>query len=67
MVHVDRIVLDSNGSLDGNWGSDGLKRAVENLIDNAVKYGFSRAPIKVSLKWHRGRRNYGPQRRAGAY
>lgn len=50
MVHGDRIVLDSNGPLDGNWGSDGLKRAVENLIDNAVKYGASGTPIEVSLK-----------------
>jgi signal transduction histidine kinase len=27
-----------------------VKRAVENLIDNAVKYGSSGTPIKVSLK-----------------
>ncbi|MBA2486686.1 MAG: sensor histidine kinase, partial [Nitrospira sp.] len=40
----------SSGPLDGNWGSDGLKRAVENLIGNAVKYGSSGAPITVSLK-----------------
>jgi signal transduction histidine kinase len=50
MVYGDRIVLDSNGPLEGNWGSDGLKRAVENLIGNAVKYGASRTPITVSLK-----------------
>jgi signal transduction histidine kinase len=50
MVYGDRIVLDSNEPLEGNWGSDGLKRAVENLIGNAVKYGASRTPITVSLK-----------------
>ena len=50
MVHGDRIVLDSNGPLEGNWGGDGLKRAVENLIGNAVKYGTPGTPIKVSLK-----------------
>ena len=50
MVHGDRIVFDSNGPLEGNWGSDGLKRAVENLIDNAVKYGASGTPITVSVK-----------------
>ncbi len=50
MVHGDRIVLDSNGPLEGNWGSDGLKRAVENLVGNAVKYGASGTAIKVSLK-----------------
>ena len=50
MVHGNRIVLDSNGPLEGNWGSDGLKRAVENLIGNAVKYGASGSAIKVSLK-----------------
>ena len=50
MVHGDRIVLDSNGPLEGNWGCDGLKRAVENLIDNAVKYGASGTTNQVSLK-----------------
>ncbi len=50
MIHGDRIFLDSSGPLDGNWGSDGLKRAVENLIGNAVKYGSSGTPITVSLK-----------------
>ena len=50
MVHGNRIVLDSNGPLEGNWGGDGLKRAVENLIGNAVKYGTPGTPIKVSLK-----------------
>jgi len=50
MVHGERIVMDSNGPLEGNWGSDGLKRAVENLIDNAVKYGSSGTPITVSLR-----------------
>lgn len=50
MVHGDRILLDSRGPLEGIWGSDGLKRAVENLIDNAVKYGSPGIPIEVSLK-----------------
>ncbi len=50
MVHGDRIILNSCGPLPGKWGSEGLKRAVENLIGNAAKYGASRKPISVSLK-----------------
>ncbi len=50
MVHGDRFVLDSNGEFQGNWGADGLRRAVENLIGNAVKYGAPGTPIRVSLR-----------------
>ncbi|MDR4479014.1 MAG: sensor histidine kinase [Nitrospira sp.] len=50
MVHGNRFVLDSNGGFHGDWGVDGLRRAVENLIGNAVKYGASGTPIRVSLR-----------------
>ena len=49
MVHGGRIVLTSCGPLSGAWGGDGLKRAVENLIANAVKYGSAQRPITVSV------------------
>lgn len=50
MVHGNRFVLDSNGGFHGSWGADGLRRAVENLIGNAVKYGASETSIRVSLR-----------------
>lgn len=50
IVHRARFLLKSNGPLVGNWGRDALTRAVENLIDNAVKYGADGTPITVSVK-----------------
>ena len=50
IVHGARFVLKSNGPREGNWGGDALRRAVENLIDNAVKYGAEGSPITVSVK-----------------
>ena len=35
--------------MEGRWGREALRRAVENLIDNAVKYGATQTPITVSL------------------
>jgi signal transduction histidine kinase len=52
MVHGPRIVAVSNRDLKGNWGADGLRRAVENLITNAVKFGAKGTPITVS--WDAG-------------
>ncbi len=48
--HQHRFHLVSPGSVVANWSCDGLRRAVENLLDNAVKYGKSGAPIHVSLE-----------------
>ncbi|MDZ4662536.1 MAG: HAMP domain-containing sensor histidine kinase [Pseudomonadota bacterium] len=50
VVHGDRFRLDSKVPIEGNWGCDGLRRALENLIGNAVKYGTSDTIIEVSLK-----------------
>ncbi|MEP7152855.1 MAG: HAMP domain-containing sensor histidine kinase [Nitrospira sp.] len=50
VVHGPRFMLDSPTAVEGRWGRDALRRAVENLIDNAVKYGAKQTPITVSLK-----------------
>lgn len=49
-VHGDRFIFESEKPLEGNWALDGLRRSVENIIGNAVKYGAADAPITVSLK-----------------
>jgi signal transduction histidine kinase len=36
-------------SITGWWGRDAIKRALENLISNAVKYGASDTPIRISI------------------
>lgn len=49
VVHGSRFTLDSPTAVEGRWGRESLRRAVENLIDNAVKYGAKQTPITVSL------------------
>lgn len=48
-MHDGRVVLDAKGSLEGNFGCDGFRRAVENLVGNAIKYGDKETPIKISV------------------
>ena len=50
VVHGDRFIFDSKGPVEGKWGCDGVRRAVENLVGNAVKYSATQTPITVSLK-----------------
>lgn len=53
-VHGDRFVLKGT-PIRGYWNADAFKRAVENLIINAIKYGDPRAPIEIVLEEHLGR------------
>ncbi len=50
VIHGDRFVLRSEEEVLGLYGCDGFRRAVENLIGNAVKYSTPQTPITVSLK-----------------
>lgn len=36
-------------SYRGQWDCDGLKRAIENLIKNAIKYGSADTPITIRI------------------
>lgn len=49
-VHGDRFTVDSTGPLYGHWAGDGLRRSVENLVGNAVKYGAPNTAITVMLR-----------------
>jgi chemotaxis methyl-accepting protein methylase len=48
-LHGDRFIIHSTGSLDIESDSSGLRRILENLISNAVKYGDPTTKITVSL------------------
>ena len=50
VIHGDRFIVEMSGRANGMWGADGLRRACENLIDNAMKYGTPDTPVTVSLK-----------------
>lgn len=49
MGHDNRFKLNIENDVVGTWGCDGLRRAVDNLVGNAVKYGSPNTPISVSL------------------
>lgn len=43
------------GSVEGYWDADALRRSIENLISNAIKYGDPKSPITISIKTLHGR------------
>jgi signal transduction histidine kinase len=45
-----RIEIDAKEPIVGRWSVLGIRRALENLIANAVKYGAPDAPIEVRLE-----------------
>jgi signal transduction histidine kinase len=48
-AHGDRFFLSSDNDLQVWWSPDLIRRAFENLIGNAIKYGDAHSPIHVSL------------------
>jgi len=49
-IHGNRFVLDSEPVVKGYWSRDGLRRVIENLANNAVKYGFPNTPITLKAR-----------------
>jgi signal transduction histidine kinase len=48
-VYGKRFQLNLPDSLNGYWSCDGVKRIVENLAINGIKYGIPDRPITVAL------------------
>ena len=52
-IHGDRIILKTHDTdIQGRWASAKITRMVENLINNAFKYGDPHAPVVVDTKDH---------------
>ena len=49
MVHGDRFILNCSEDVIGFWSAEGLRRSIENLANNAVKYGSMQCPITISV------------------
>jgi signal transduction histidine kinase len=53
--HGDRLILSAPQAMRAHVAPDALSRALENLINNAVKYGAPSRPITVTLVETHGR------------
>lgn len=49
LAHGNRFKYESNGMCIGQWNKNGLRRLIENLTTNAVKYGLEDTPITFKL------------------
>lgn len=54
-VHGDRFVLAAAEPVRGWFAADPLRRAIENLATNAVKYGRPSRPVTVTARQVHGR------------
>lgn len=50
LMYGSRFLLDANESVTGYWSCEGIRRAVVNLAENAVKYSTPDTPIAISLR-----------------
>lgn len=49
LSYENQIIVESSGSCLGNWNEKGLRRVVENLTTNAIKYGKAKTPVTITL------------------
>jgi signal transduction histidine kinase len=65
-AHGDRFVSDLEPNVLGYWSRDGMRRAIENLLTNAVKYSEDKTPVTISVREGEGQKmvlsvhNHGP-------
>lgn len=53
-IHGDRFTLVGD-PVQGYWNGDAFKRAIENLVTNALKYGDPTKPITIRIQELHGR------------
>lgn len=51
-LHGVSIALQAPERIHGVWDCEGIRRIIENLVGNAVKYGEPHKPVTVSLSRH---------------
>ncbi len=49
-IHGDRFVLRASSTVEGFWSPSGIRRILENLCGNGVRYGAPHRPVTVSLE-----------------
>jgi PAS domain S-box-containing protein len=53
-IYGNRFILKKSGNFSGYWSESGLKRIVENLCSNAIKYGAPDKPVIINLTENAG-------------
>lgn len=64
-IYGSRFLIDADETVVGPWDAENMKRVIENLAVNAIKYGASSTPVTLSLRKKDDRvylkvHNYGP-------
>jgi PAS domain S-box-containing protein len=50
MIHGDRFIFNhSTSEINGSWNAEGIRRILDNLCNNAVKFGEDRTFITISI------------------
>ncbi|MBC7658558.1 MAG: HAMP domain-containing histidine kinase [Chitinophagaceae bacterium] len=49
-IHKREFLFHTEGQITGLWDTDRVRRIVENLCGNAIKYGSASIPIRIALK-----------------
>jgi signal transduction histidine kinase len=49
MLHGEMFLLETDLDLVGHWDGTAIRRIIENLGTNAIKYGDPEKPIRISL------------------
>ena len=47
VVHGNRFIPEFEGEMEGYWNREALKRIIDNLGSNGIKYGAAERPITV--------------------
>jgi signal transduction histidine kinase len=54
-MHGDRFALSVHAPIHGFWSEEALLRAIENLANNAIKYGSRDRPVTLTVRSMEGR------------
>jgi PAS domain S-box-containing protein len=49
MIHGDRFIVDAPETFAGYWSCSGIRRILENLITNGMKYGSQNTAVTVRI------------------
>lgn len=49
LIYHQRITLEYEQQIKGFWSADAIRRIVENLCSNAIKYGEEKGPINIRV------------------